>query len=108
MRMPQTTTKKKQRKSSSAVPYVMTLAEAARFLKLPVKTVERLASEGELPGRKIGKEWRFLRTAIERWLAPNARSTVLSQFGALKDDPTYAEYRKILEANRQRLDEEVA
>ena len=106
--MPAPAKTKKQTGRTSSLPDVLNLAEAARFLKLPVKTVERLATEEELPGRKIGKEWRFLRVAIERWLAPNASSTVLSQFGALKDDPTYAEYRKILEANRQRLNEEVA
>jgi excisionase family DNA binding protein len=114
--MPQTV-KKKPRPASknsptknSGPPDVMNLAEAAKFLKLPVKTIERLATEQDLPGRKIGKEWRFLRAAIERWLEGSRKTSasIMEQFGSLKDDPTYEEYRKILEENRRRWNEEVA
>jgi excisionase family DNA binding protein len=31
--------------------------------------VEALADAGELPGRKVGGEWRFAREAVLRWLA---------------------------------------
>jgi hypothetical protein len=30
--------------------------------------VRALADAGELPGRKIGDEWRFLRSALLAWL----------------------------------------
>ena len=30
--------------------------------------VVKLASEGELPGRRIGGEWRFSRSAVLAWL----------------------------------------
>jgi excisionase family DNA binding protein len=56
---------------SPAGPFeaVLTLDEVAQLLRLPVESVERLASGGELPGRRIGEEWRFARAAVMRWLA---------------------------------------
>lgn len=48
---------------------VMTSAEAAIYLRMHVKTVCRLAKEGKIPAKKIGKEWRFLRSVLNEWLA---------------------------------------
>jgi excisionase family DNA binding protein len=48
---------------------VMTSVEAADYLKMHVKTVCRLAKEGKIPAKKVGSEWRFLRTVLDRWLA---------------------------------------
>ena len=44
---------------------IMTLREVADFLRFKEATVSHLAAEGKLPGVKIGKCWRFKRTAIE-------------------------------------------
>jgi excisionase family DNA binding protein len=48
---------------------VLTLKEAAALLKLPAETVRSRAEEGDLPGRRFGKEWRFARAAVLAWLA---------------------------------------
>jgi excisionase family DNA binding protein len=48
---------------------VLTLEEAAALLKLSVDAVRSRAEEGDLPGRRFGKEWRFARTAVLGWLA---------------------------------------
>ncbi len=48
---------------------VMGVRELADFLRLSVHTVYRLAEQGKLPGRKVGKHWRFHRDAIIAWLA---------------------------------------
>lgn len=48
---------------------VLTLKEAAVFLKLSADTVQSLAEAGDLAGRRVGKEWRFARIAILAWLA---------------------------------------
>ena len=42
----------------------MDTTELAAWLGVPEYTVTREAREGRLPGRKIGKGWRFSRTAI--------------------------------------------
>jgi excisionase family DNA binding protein len=38
--------------------------ELAEWLGVPEYTVTREAREGRLPGRKVGRGWRFSRTAI--------------------------------------------
>jgi excisionase family DNA binding protein len=48
---------------------VLTTAQLAEFLKVDEETVRKLARRGELPGRKIGRDWRFSRLAILDWLA---------------------------------------
>jgi excisionase family DNA binding protein len=49
-------------------PQLFTAEEAARYLRLHVKTVYRLLREGKIPGRKVGGRWRFHRDALEKWL----------------------------------------
>jgi excisionase family DNA binding protein len=47
---------------------VMTSVEAAEYLKMHVKTVCRLAKEKKIPAKKVGSEWRFLKSVLDRWL----------------------------------------
>jgi excisionase family DNA binding protein len=51
------------------ISQVMTSVEAADYLKMHVKTVCRLAKEGKIPAKKVGSEWRFLRSVLDNWLA---------------------------------------
>jgi excisionase family DNA binding protein len=37
---------------------------AAGLLHVSIKTVLKLARAGELPGRKVGREWRFETSAL--------------------------------------------
>ena len=46
----------------------LTIEEVAKVLKVSRETVYRLAAAGQLPGRKVGRIWRFSATAIERYL----------------------------------------
>lgn len=48
---------------------IVTVKEVADFLRLKEATVCRLASEGKLPGVKVGKSWRFDMEALERCIA---------------------------------------
>lgn len=50
-------------------PEVMTVAETAELLKTDEHTVLQLAEAGDIPARKLGKTWRFSRTAVLGWLA---------------------------------------
>ena len=47
---------------------VMTIDELARYLKLSKSTLYKLAQAGRVPGKKVGKHWRFRKDAIDRWL----------------------------------------
>jgi excisionase family DNA binding protein len=50
------------------VDQILTIKEVAAYLKLAEKTAYRLASEGKLPGFKVGGSWRFKRMDIEKWI----------------------------------------
>ncbi|KJF97234.1 methylation-associated defense system helix-turn-helix domain-containing protein MAD1 [Photobacterium leiognathi] len=47
---------------------ILTLKEVATYLKLAEKTAYRLASEGKLPGFKVGGSWRFKKDDLEKWI----------------------------------------
>jgi excisionase family DNA binding protein len=48
---------------------VLTLKEAAAFLRCSPDTVKRRARAGLLPASKIGRQWRFRRRDLDEWLA---------------------------------------
>lgn len=47
---------------------IMTIREVAEYLKLNEKTTYRLASEGILPGFRVGGAWRFRKAEVDRWI----------------------------------------
>ena len=47
---------------------IMTLDEAAEYLRVHPRTLRMKASEGKIPGAKIGRVWRFHRQQLESWL----------------------------------------
>ena len=69
-------------------PDVLTLAEAAAYLRVPEAELGRLTGSQGLPGRRIGSEWRFSRAAILDWLRrPSMKESLLRLAGSWKDDP---------------------
>lgn len=56
-------------KSEIYVREIMTPREAAEYLSIHVRTIYRLAKNGDIPGRKIGGSWRFKKDALDRWLS---------------------------------------
>lgn len=56
---------------SSKSTDVLTLQEAANLLRCCTVTLKRLALRGAFPYRKIGREWRFSRDALLRWIDGN-------------------------------------
>jgi excisionase family DNA binding protein len=54
-------------------PDVLTVEQLAELLQIDDKTVRALAAKGELPGRKLGRHWRFSRQAVLDWLATPER-----------------------------------
>jgi len=47
---------------------VLDVAGAARFLGVSSTTIYKLARAGEIPARRVGKEWRFSHARLMRWL----------------------------------------
>ena len=51
---------------------VLDAAEVAELLRTDEAAVVELAEAGELPARRVGREWRFLRRAVLAWLGDAA------------------------------------
>ena len=47
---------------------ILTVKELAEYLKLTVVTVYKYASDGKIPGFKIGNRWRFDKDKIDELL----------------------------------------
>jgi excisionase family DNA binding protein len=47
---------------------ILTLEEVATYLRLKPQTIYKWAQEGRIPAAKLGKEWRFRRSVLDRWL----------------------------------------
>ena len=43
--------------------------EAAEYLSVHVRTIYRLAKNGDIPGRKVGGSWRFKKDTLDEWLS---------------------------------------
>jgi len=47
---------------------ILTLEEVALYLRLKPQTIYKWAQEKRIPAVKLGKEWRFRRSILDRWL----------------------------------------
>jgi len=47
---------------------LLNTAEVARILRLEVATIRKLLAKGELPGRRIGRDWRVDSATLESYL----------------------------------------
>lgn len=47
---------------------ILTLEEVAAYLRLTPQTIYKWAQEKRIPAAKLGKEWRFRKSILDRWL----------------------------------------
>ncbi|MAT45418.1 MAG: hypothetical protein CL609_24080 [Anaerolineaceae bacterium] len=48
---------------------ILTVEEAAMYLKIPISSIYKLAQEGKIPAQKVGRHWRFHRNTLDHWIA---------------------------------------
>jgi excisionase family DNA binding protein len=53
---------------------LLTVDGAAAYLRLGRTTMYRLLAEGSVPGRRIGKRWRFRKDELEQFASGVVRS----------------------------------
>jgi len=46
----------------------MTTKEVARYLRVDQYTIYRMVTQKKIPAFKIGNQWRFKRSILDRWL----------------------------------------
>jgi excisionase family DNA binding protein len=112
--MPRTKPKPRDASPVSAngtLPDVLTLSEAAAYLRLPEAEVMRLTREQDLPVRQAGSDWRFLLSAIRAWLstgkpALSNKEAWMKLVGVWKDDPFFGDYLREINKGRDLLNAE--
>jgi excisionase family DNA binding protein len=68
---------------------VLTLAEAAAYLRVGEAEIVQAVRDQGLPARQIGPDWRFLKSALQDWLRspPRRNRGLLAHLGAVRNDP---------------------
>ncbi len=59
-----------------SIPEVMNIDYLAAYLQVSESSLCKIAQSGRVPGQKVGRHWRFLRTTIDAWLAKPSRPDV--------------------------------
>lgn len=100
--MPRTKSKTANPATNGVVPLdVLTLDEAAEYLRVSTADVLVMIKKQGLPGRRFGTQWRF-KTALQDWLSRPQRRGILGHVGKIKDDPYLDEMLKDIYARRGR------
>ena len=63
------------------MPEIMTLPEAAEYLRIGKRTCYQMAQSGQIPVRKVGNQWRFNKTNLDNWSRENSEPS--RRFGVL-------------------------
>lgn len=69
---------------------IMTIREAAQYLKLNYMTIYKLAQQGKIPASKIGGNWRLKKELLDEWIAESSRAflgkvLIVTQEAGLRD-----------------------
>ncbi len=55
------------------IEQMMTIEELAQYMRVSRFTVYRLVKNHFIPGTKIGRQWRFQKEEIDRWVKDQSR-----------------------------------
>ncbi len=64
---------------------MMDLEQLATYLKRDVRELHKLASRGQLPGRKVGGRWRFASAEINHWIETQLPGYSAKELTALEE-----------------------
>lgn len=85
---------------------VMTLTEAAAYLRVTEDVIVRLVNEQKLPGRFVGDGWRFSKSGLQSWLNTPmpipSKEAVLAAISSREEDPYVDEMLKEIYKQRGR------
>lgn len=49
-------------------PEILTMEQAAEYLQVSTRTLQRMVTDGRVPGRQVGSQWRFDREQLREWV----------------------------------------
>ena len=76
-----------KRRAPSLDNDILTIEEVAAYLRLTPQTIYKWAQQKRIPAAKLGKEWRFRKSIVDRWLDEQILSRE-SGFEHLKKEAT--------------------
>lgn len=71
-------------------PEILNIEQAAQLLGVSVKTFNKVLHTQDLPARKIGREWKFSRSALIAWVGQGS-SKVYYREGGIAEDQDFME-----------------
>jgi excisionase family DNA binding protein len=63
----------------SEYPEIMTMEQAADLLQVSVRTLQRMVKTGDIPGRRVGRQWRFDREQLKEWVRGEASTSATAR-----------------------------
>ena len=64
---------------------ILTIDEAAELIGVSVKTFNKVLHAESIPGRKIGREWKFSRAALIEWVGSGRSDQFYREAGSPKN-----------------------
>ena len=88
--------------SNGEIPTVFTKIQAASYLQISVRTVDRLRERGELESNNVGNLVRITRSALQEYLTRDRSRKILRALDFLRNSLDRARHRSsALDSSRQ-------
>ncbi|HEY7878109.1 MAG TPA: PTS sugar transporter subunit IIA [Gemmatimonadaceae bacterium] len=68
------------------MPDLLSPKQLAEYLQLSQRTIYRLLDRGDLPGVKVGGQWRFRKATVDEWLDVNMQRLDVDSLRSFEDD----------------------
>lgn len=85
-----------------AYPEILTMEQAAEYLQVSTRTLQRMVADGRIPGRQVGSQWRFDRDQLREWVRGEESSPAEKELAERK-----ISQRELVEKESLRLGVEV-
>jgi excisionase family DNA binding protein len=73
-------------RAGAPVKEILDFHEAAAFLGVSTKTFSKILRNEDLPGRKVGREWKFSKAALLAWIG-SGHTRDFKDEGEADDEP---------------------
>jgi PTS system nitrogen regulatory IIA component len=77
---------------------LMTLEQVASYLQRDAREISKLATRGNIPGHKVGGQWRFARAEINHWIETQMHSYTEEELTVLEGHKSDQEHEPLVSA----------
>ena len=58
----------RKKEEGSAMDKWLTIEQIAEYLQMSTSSIYKMAQKGKIPAYKVGRQWRFRKEEIDRWI----------------------------------------